>query len=382
MHEVPRMSKHENGIWSALGLMSGTSLDGIDIALIETDGNEYVQQRETATYAYSDQLRTQLRNALIDATQIIERSQRPGRLKLLEQYLTDLHAEAVAHYLVDHEVPAESVDLIGFHGQTVLHRPEQGLTVQLGDGPRLAELTGRTVIYDMRAADVEAGGQGAPFVPAYHRAAVSHIEDRPIAVVNIGGVANLTFIGRDNQLCAFDTGPGNALIDDWMNSRTGEQYDMNGETAARGQVNEDALSALLTKPFFDAPPPKSLDRNDFSIEPVKALTLEDGAATLTAFTAETLSRSASLLPEAPKCWVICGGGRKNAQLMKMLRERINGNVMTAEDADLNGDSVEAEAWAYLAVRAALKAPLTFPQTTGVTAPMTGGKIARAPAMRA
>jgi anhydro-N-acetylmuramic acid kinase len=351
------------------------------VALIETDGEGTVRRGHAATYPYSPEFRAQLRTGLEEAASLKQRDERPGRLRMLEQYLTHLHAEAVGHYLADHQVPPESVDVIGFHGQTVLHRPESRLSVQLGDGGLLSRLCGTDVVYDLRAADVAAGGQGAPLVPAYHLALVGKLPT-PLAVVNIGGVANVTWVGYDTtpdrRLIAFDTGPGSALIDDWMQSRTGKSMDENGATAGQGQANEKVLAGLLAHPYFALPPPKSLDRNAFGLDALAGLSFEDGAATLTAFTAEAIARSAALVPDSPRTWIVSGGGRRNATLMEMLEKRVAGRILPAEALGLNGDSVEAEAWAYLAVRSTRGLPITFPGTTGVSQPLTGGILAKAP----
>lgn len=371
------MSKQEGEMWRALGLMSGTSMDGIDVAVIETDGVYALKRWFTATYPYSDAFRAKLREGLDDAASIRNRDERPGRLWLLEQYLTELHVEAVEHFLTDHAIDPESIDVIGFHGQTVLHRPKDKLTVQLGDGALLARLTGCDVVYDLRAADVAAGGHGAPLVPAYHRAVLSRIEARPLAVLNLGGVGNVTWIGRDGQLLAFDTGPASAMIDDWMAARAGKPCDENGETAARGRVAQDLLTKYLKHPHFAACPPKSLDRNAFPASLMDGLSIEDGAATLTAFSAAAVGKAREHFPETPELWVVAGGGRRNTTLMSMIAANVEAAVVPAEAVELDGDGLEAEAWAYLAVRSRLAMPITFPGTTGVSAPLTGGILARA-----
>jgi anhydro-N-acetylmuramic acid kinase len=258
----------------------------------------------------------------------------------------------------------------------VLHAPEHGLTVQLGNGPALAQALGIDVVYDLRAADVAAGGQGAPLAPVYHRALAAHLTDKPVAVVNVGGVANVTWIGRDGTLIAFDTGPGNALVDDWLLTRAGTPFDDGGTTAAAGSVNAAAITTLMTNSYFGRLPPKSLDRNAFDASPVRHLSLTDGAATLTAFTAASIARSREHFPEQPRLWVITGGGRRNKTLMRMIASRVENAVAPAEAAGFDGDAVEAEAWAYLAVRSLNGLPLTFPGTTGVPAPTTGGVLAR------
>ena len=361
----------------ALGLMSGTSMDGIDVALIETDGEDVLARGPSGTHAYSEAFRASLRAALADAAAMTSRSERPGQLGLLEQYLTDLHIEAVDRFLEDYRIPAGDISVIGFHGQTVLHAPHRRLTVQLGDGARLAKETGIDVVYDLRAADVAAGGEGAPLVPAYHRALTAKLPERPIAVLNIGGVANVTWIGGDGELLAFDTGPGNAMLDDWMQRRRGVPRDENGALAASGRVHDDYVTQYLRHSYFGEPPPKSLDRNAFLLELVDGLSPADGAATLTAFTATAVARAREHFPEQPKLWLVAGGGRRNKTLMAMIAERVEAAVAPAEAAGIDGDSLEAQAWAYLAVRSLMGLPITFPGTTGVARPLAGGVLAQA-----
>jgi anhydro-N-acetylmuramic acid kinase len=372
MHEESPVSKQEGEIWRALGLMSGTSLDGIDVAVIDTDGERVFNRSFAATYPYSDAFRDKLREGLQEAVALRDRAARPGKLALLEQYLTELHAEAVSHYLADHEIAPDSIDVIGFHGQTVLHRPEERLTVQLGDGPLLAKRVGRPVVYDLRAADVAAGGQGAPLASAYHRALAADVAERPIVVLNLGGVANVTWIGPDGMLLAFDTGPASAMIDDWVQAKTGKPFDEDGALAAAGLVHDEIVAGWLAHPFFALPPPKSLDRNAFDLALVAGLSPEDGAATLTAFSAAAVAAALKHFPEQPKVWIASGGGRRNATLMRMISERVGAPVRPAEAFEIDGDAVEAEAWAFLAVRSRLGLPITFPGTTGVSKPLTGG----------
>ena len=371
------MSKREDGVWCALGLMSGTSLDGIDVAVIETDGERVLRRGFSATYPYSEAVREKLRASLDEAAQIGERSARPGRLGLLEQYLTELNAEAASHYLADHEISADSIDVVGYHGQTVLHRPEAGLTVQLGDGNLLARRLGVPVVFDLRAADMAAGGQGAPLAPAYHRALAADISERPLAVLNLGGVANVTWIGENGELIAFDTGPASAMIDDWVSAKLGQPFDAGGRLAAAGRVHEDIVSDWLTLPYFAEPPPKSLDRNAFSLAPVADLPGLDGAATLTAFSAAAVAAAIKHLPAPPRLWMVAGGGRRNDTLVAQIRERVGAPVQVAEAFDFDGDGLEAEAWAFLAVRSRLGLPITFPGTTGVREPLLGGVTAEA-----
>jgi anhydro-N-acetylmuramic acid kinase len=374
MHRKGSMGKLKR----ALGLMSGTSMDGIDVALLETDGDRELRHGPAATYPYPPDIKLRLRAGLDEARGLRVRTDRPGGLGELERALSELNAEVVLRFLEAKGIDRGQVDLIGYHGQTVLHVAPRGLTVQLGDGQLLAQRTGIDVVFDMRAADVAAGGQGAPLVPVYHRALAARLEELPAAFLNIGGVANVTWIGEAGRMLAFDTGPGNALLDDWMLARTGTPCDADGALAASGRVDEAALMALLTSDYFGVPPPKSLDRDDFSSAPVEGLSAKDGAATLTAFTAASIAKAREHMPEEPKIWIVCGGGRKNRTLMSMLAAAVHNAVVPAEALGLDGDFIEAGAWAYLAVRCVLKLPITFPETTGVPAPMTGGVLAKAP----
>jgi anhydro-N-acetylmuramic acid kinase len=373
LHRKAAMGK----IRRALGLMSGTSMDGIDIALIETDGENHVRRLAAGGVDYEPAFRERLRGALRDALSIKQRHERPGSLAAVEAELTRLHAEAVLRFIGDRMLQPSAIDVIGFHGQTVFHAPERGLTVQIGDGPALAAATGIDVVHDMRAADCGAGGQGAPLAPVYHRAMAAKAPGLPVAFVNIGGVANITWIGADGRLIAFDTGPGNAMIDDWVMKRTGARRDEDGALAGRGKVHEDYVSAYLRHDHFATRVPKSLDRNAFDVSLVDPLSSEDGAATLTAFTAASIARAREHVPEEPQMWVIAGGGRRNRTLMSMLAGYVQSAVVPVEALGFDGDAVEAEAWAYLAVRSLDKRPITFPETTGVRVPLTGGVLNRA-----
>lgn len=366
----------------ALGLMSGTSFDGIDVALVTTDGENHVERGPAMTFPYNAETRVLLRAAIEDAKGLTRRDERPGALPHAERELTEQHAAAVSGFLRKQGIARETIDVIGFHGQTVLHRPgaSNGVTVQLGLGHVLAELTRLPVVFDMRAADVANGGQGAPLVPVYHRALVGKLPQRPVAVVNIGGVANVTFVGEfEEQLLAFDTGPGNALIDDVVHAATGATCDEGGVLAAQGRVQEDVLTAFLSDPYFHEVPPKSLDRNAFDKGLGAQLDLKDAVATLTAFTAASIARARAHMREAPLLWIVCGGGRKNRTLMRMIAERVENAVVPAEAVGLDGDSLEAEAWGYLAVRSLRGLPITFPLTTGVPAPTCGGVHVNPPA---
>ena len=363
-------------MFRAIGLMSGTSMDGVDCALIDTDGQDQIVQGPSSFLPYSDDDRALLRQALALAKDLQNRDDRPEFLAQAEQMITQRHHQAVERILAKHKLDRSTINLIGFHGQTVLHRPELHVTIQIGDGQALAQALGLKVIYDFRAADVAAGGQGAPLVPIYHQALVKAAGlSWPMAVLNLGGVGNLTFLSDNGPPLSCDTGPGNALIDDLMLERLGLPYDKDGAMAAQGQVHERALAQLMAHDYFRQRPPKSLDRNAFSRAPVVALSNEDAAATLTAFTAASVAALWPFLPESPNQIIVCGGGARNPTLLQALRLALPCPVAVAEDYGWSSDALEAQAFAYLAVRSHLSLPLSFPTTTGVPAPLTGGRLA-------
>ena len=359
---------------TVLGMMSGTSMDGVDAAVLVTDGQSITAFGPHLFRPYTEMERSALRAALAEAPALTDRAARPGALAKAEQIVTDIHAEAAGQLL--RENPATKIELVGFHGQTVFHAPERGLTVQIGDGPALARRLGVPVVYDLRAADVAAGGQGAPLVPVYHRALFVRARfSGSMAIVNIGGVANITRIGSDGSLVAGDTGPGNALIDDFVRVRTGRAMDAGGALASAGKVNAAALDSLLALRWFDRPFPKSLDRNAFSIAPVANLSTEDGVATLAAFTSRTIVKGIVMAGGADRI-VVAGGGASNPFLMHRLADEAGVPVASAADLGWSPDFIEAEAFAFLAARSLRGLPLTFPGTTGVKQPTTGGVLAR------
>jgi anhydro-N-acetylmuramic acid kinase len=364
----------------AVGLMSGTSQDGVDVALVDTDGERIAQLGPTACRPYTGDERALLRRASAVAANLTERDARPQIVAAAERLINNAHAEAVETFLAANALAPVNVAAVGFHGQTLLHRPELGLTLQIGNGRALAARLGIPVVYDFRAADMAAGGQGAPLAPAFHRALVRQLHrDPPIAVLNLGGVANLTYVDGD-ELIACDTGPGNALLDDFLRLRTGDPLDTDGRNAAAGTVDVSTVERLLQHPFFALPPPKSLDRNEFHSWVGAALDgsgIEDGAATLTALTAAAVARIVAHLPRPPATFIVAGGGARNPTLLRMLAERLApARVETAHAVGWSIDSLEAQAFAFLAVRSLRGLPITFPETTGAPQPMTGGVLAK------
>lgn len=345
--------------------MSGTSLDGIDAAIVETDGQTTTGFGPRTTIPYGDELRERLRRALGIR----------GPMGEIERDLTEAHAAAVSGLLDRAGLTPADIAVVGFHGHTIDHRPARGVTRQIGDGALLARLTGIDVVGDFRSADVAAGGEGAPLVPLFHQALCQRLE-RPVAVLNIGGIANLTWIGPEGEIAAWDTGPGNAPLDDWVRRNTGRPFDLGGALAAAGTADGTVVDAWLRRPYFARPPPKSCDRLDFDLAPVANLGAADGAATLVAFICAAAARSLDHMPSPPRRWLVTGGGRHNPAIMAGLRSALTAPVEPVERAGWDGDALEAQAFAYLAVRSLDGLPLSLPSTTGVARPITGGTLFR------
>ena len=290
-----------------------------------------------------------------------------------EQAVTEAHLAAVRRWSRETGMAPSTLDVVGFHGQTITHRPEKHFTWQVGDGAALAKALGVRVVNDLRGADVLAGGQGAPLVPIYHAALVRDLP-RPLAVMNIGGVANVTWIGADDTLLAFDTGPGNGPIDDWCAKRAGVRFDKDGALAGSGKVDRPRLERFSEHRYFARKPPKSLDRGDFSDSWADGLSAVDGAATLTYGTARAIALAARHFPAPVTQWVIAGGGARNPTLLKAIAAETRGKIVTADSLGWNGDALEAQAFGFLAVRSLRGLPLTFPGTTGAPRPLTGGRL--------
>jgi anhydro-N-acetylmuramic acid kinase len=349
----------------AIGLMSGTSLDGVDAAWIETDGETITRTGMATTLHYQDTLRADLRR-LLDLAPSIAPDDR--FLLDVERRLSEDHAIACA-------MIGQGADVIGFHGQTILHAPAQKHTWQIGDAALLAARTRTKVVYDFRSADVAAGGQGAPLVPLFHAALAQNLP-KPLLIVNIGGVANVTFLGAAGEVIACDTGPGNGPLDDWVMHQTGQPFDKDGALAAQGLVRQDHLAMLMSHPYFSLPPPKSLDRLTFAAltgRAVQGLSPEDGAATLAAFTVAGIA--AAPIPQPPRRVLVCGGGRKNLDIMARLQKAFACPVDAVEAVGWDGDALEAQCFGFLAVRSLYGLPLSLPATTGVPSPMPGGRVA-------
>lgn len=370
------MKKTTNKPLTVIGLMSGTTFDGIDAAIIKTDGNKLLEIGECLSIQYPEYFREKIRRIIFgehNLRSIIE----------IEDGITLFHCKAVNNLLKKLQISKEEVDLIAFPGQTIFHDPKTSKTWQLANGSLMTEELGINIITDFRRRDLAKGGEGAPLVPFYHKALAEKLP-KPVVFLNIGGVANVTFINEDDELLAFDTGPGCALIDDWVYMRLQKKYDKNGDLAKDGSYSKHKIEHLMENSFFSKKPPKSIDRNEFAdaMRRVSMLTTADGAATLTEFTARSIFEAQKFFPEYPKQWIVCGGGRHNLYLLDILKTRYNLNIELIDNIDLggfkvNGDFVEAQAFAYLAARSYYNMPLSAPTTTGVIQPVSGGAFYRA-----
>lgn len=379
------MTANFDPIWVA-GFMSGTSLDAVDAALIQTDGERVLAFGPAVERKYEPEERTALQ-AATDAARAWNWTGDPPHAafekalevvvsthqKTYEQLVSAAKSQGMGSGIEPFG------ELVGVHGQTVLHRPptdlHPGATLQLMDGDDLSERIGLRVAFDFRTADVAAGGQGAPLAPVYHGALLDRLGDDSAAVLNLGGVANITARMSDGSLIAFDTGPANGPIDEWVAGHERGLQDVDGVFAERGMVHEGLLAQLFEHPFFNMPPPKSLDRYDFNASMARGLSFYDGCATLTAFSARAVATGLQRLPEAPNRVIVCGGGRHNPSLMRMLAEVIPCPVVKAEAVGWRGDSIEAEAFAFLAARTLRNLPSSWPSTTGVSHPQIGGRLA-------
>jgi anhydro-N-acetylmuramic acid kinase len=368
-------------VW-AIGLMTGTVLDGmIDIAAIRTDGVDVAEFGPWTLAPYLTDVRGLLAEGVAAALKWRFEGPEPAIFREAEEALTRAQSEAVAQFMTENGMRPENVAVVGFHGQTVLHRApgagRHGNTRQLGDGQLMANILGIDVVYDFRTADMRAGGHGAPLSASYHAATLRRIgAAADTAALNLGGVGNITWWDGKDRFEAFDTGPANGPINDWVMRHGSGEMDVGGAIALRGKVDEPRLARLLEHPYLSAPYPKSLDRYDFTADMADGLSLEDGAATLTAFTAGAVGRSLDLLPVRPKKLIVCGGGRKNPAIMTALAQRARVEVVPADDVGLRGDAVEAECFAYLAVRRLAGLPISFPMTTGVPEAISGGILAK------
>jgi len=352
----------ENKIYRAIGLMSGTAMDGIDAAMIETDGYNYTKPIGFVSVDHNPAMREELKSQL--NSEIFDKS--------VERDFTMAQIPAINELLVETKLNPSDIDVIGFHGQTTHHDPDNGVTVQMGDGQLLASEMGIDVVYDFRKNDMKYGGQGAPLLPVYHRALLQNSElSLPVVILNLGGVGNITYIDNDDMI-AFDTGPANALIDDWIQKNTNKKYDDNGKIASKGRVDQDIIDEFLSLSYFLKKYPKSLDRNDFSGLSVGGLSLEDGATTLTEMTVQSVAKGVDLCPRRPNEIYVTGGGRHNDFMMSRLSCVVDCPIKFVDGLGKNGDAMEAEGFAYMAVRSLLGELISYTNTTGCAFPVSGG----------
>lgn len=373
-----RRPRRDPEVFWALGLMSGTSMDGIDVALIETDGADHVVAGPTHFEPFFESVRLLVR----EAAAAFRSDPQPGTreafaVRRAENAVASAYARAIERFFGVTDIRRDEIDVVGLHGQTLIHAPERGLTVQIAGAFLVANQVKLPIVHDFRTADVSSGGEGAPLAPAFHEALTAAAGLRPpVAFLNLGGVANVTYVGPDRAVLAFDTGPANALLDDLMDERAGRPFDAGGEIAAAGRVNAAALGQFLAHPFFDRAPPKSLDRNDFDPAPIAGLSVEDAAATLVAFSAEAIARALRHLPEQPDHLILAGGGVRNPTLVRAIEEATGRPALSLDALGWSADFLEAQAFAYLAVRHVIGAPISFPGTTGVKRPLTGGTLVK------
>ncbi|HWU48242.1 MAG TPA: anhydro-N-acetylmuramic acid kinase [Asticcacaulis sp.] len=364
-----------------LGFMTGTSLDGVDLAVLETDGEAKIAFGPWDEQPMPPDTRNLLEATIKAALGWKRGAPEPEIFADARRAIVDCHLQAAAKFLAEHDMTFGDLDLMGVHGQTVLHeRPKDGVagrTVQLFDAQAFADATGVPVVSDFRQADIRAGGEAAPLMPVYHRALVQNAGlDLPVIVVNLGGVANITAIEAD-RLIAFDTGPANGLMDQWMRRHDRGDFDHEGRIAASGQADAAIVADYMGHPYFQASAPKSLDRYDFDLQAIAGLGFEDGMATLSAFTLQSLLEGIRLTGVTPKTVILAGGGRHNAYLVAQLRASVApARVILAEELGWRGGALEAEGFAYMAVRSLKGLPISFPGTTGVKAPLTGGELVR------
>jgi anhydro-N-acetylmuramic acid kinase len=359
-------------IYRAVGVISGTSMDGIDVALVETDGHMQVRPGAGATYPYPDHVRTALLGLIADPVRA-ENAVVPA----LEAAVTRAHGDAIERFLREQSVAANTLDLIGLHGQTVFHAPQRRVTRQLGNGAEIAARFGVPTVFQFRHADVAGGGEGAPLVPLYHQALAADLQ-KPLMILNLGGVGNVTYLGERHEVIAFDTGPASAMLDDFVRRRRGVPFDAGGAIAASGRVDPELVARCMRNPYFQRPAPKSLDRNAFHADAaaIEQLSDADGAATLAEFTVHATVAALRHVPRAPLRWLVTGGGRHNAYFMRRFAEELRVPVEPVEAVGWDGDFLEAQCFGYLAVRSLLRLPLSLPSTTGVPEPTTGGEIVR------
>jgi len=357
----------------SIGLMSGTSMDGIDAALIVTDGSKIIEFGPTKSIEYPDKLKYDLK-LIANKYKLTNNYNINSNSSKIANYLGEINAELIIDLLKESNLNSNEIDVIGYHGQTVIHKPHEFVSIQLGNPYIIKKAIGSNVVYNFRKNDIANGGEGAPLTPVYHNALVQSFDTYPQVFLNIGGVSNVTYIDRNIDPIAFDTGPGNALIDDYMMKIYSKDYDNFGYIASTGNANVSFVERFLSNDYFKLDPPKSLDRNHFDFIEEDSMKNSDLIASLTQITVESICLSQSYFPKKTKLWIVCGGGRNNKTIIKGLKNKLEAPLVLAEEVNLRGKYIEAEAFAFLAVRKILEMPISYPSTTGVKHPVVGGEI--------
>ena len=369
-------------VFTALGLMTGTSMDGIDLSLIKSDGLNYFSSILDKYYKFDTDFRDRIIELRDKISSIEDLKEHSKNLKIIERELTLFHAEIINEIFKDYK---KDIDLIGFHGQTIFHKPEQKVSLQLGDGNLLSQLTQKLVVNDFRKNDLENGGQGAPLVPIFHKLISIHINEKfgssfPVNIINIGGITNITQISDNENIKAYDLGPGNCMIDEWVRKNSDKTFDEDGLIGTSGKVNDLIFNQAVDN-FSNISLNNSLDVKDFDISFAKGLSLEDGCSTITKFSAYLIAEALNKLDGKKKDFkeinILCGGGRKNKFLVENIKNFLLDKEIKFKNIDeyeFNGDYIESQAFAYLAIRSYLKLPISFPNTTRCKFPISGGII--------
>ena len=357
----------------SLGLMSGTSMDGIDVSIIKSDGDQYVEIIDDLYLEYENRLKIKLRkiiNLCSSKDQFLKISK---DIHVIEKAITHYHAKACK--LIIEKNKEIKLDLIGFHGQTVMHKPQEGYSIQIGDSKLLSKLTNTTVVSNFRENDILNGGQGAPLTPLYHQLILNKIKlNPPLALINIGGISNISYMKEYDKIIGFDAGPGNYLIDKWIKLKANLEFDKDGLIAKSGKVNKDLLKKLLCDSYYKKKPPKSLDVKDFDFQSINQLSLQDGLATLSMLTVESIIMAINSFEKYPNKILVSGGGRKNKFIFNNIKKNIKSSILLIDEFNFDGDFIESQAFAYLAIRSYLKKYITYPNITGVKKPSLGGTI--------
>jgi len=357
----------------SLGLMSGTSMDGVDASIIKSDGEKFIEIIDDFYLKYDDQIKLKLKR-IIDLCSSKDQFFKISKdIQDIEKKITLYHVRACK--LIIKKNKNIRLDLIGFHGQTILHKPKKGYSIQIGDSQLLSKLTNTSVISNFRENDISNGGQGAPLAPIYHKLILNKIKATlPSAIINIGGISNITYFENDNKLVGFDTGPGNYLIDKWVQSQKNIQFDKDGLIAKSGKVSEKLLKKILSNRYYKKKPPKSLDVKDFNFKNFNKISLEDGAATLSMLTVKSIGNAINNFAKYPNKILLSGGGRKNKFITNNIKKILKCPVCLIDDYNFNGDFIESQTFAFLAIRSYLKKNITYPTTTGVKNPSSGGLL--------